>query len=96
MVGRLMRKVNYSKQYERDEARKKKIAQTIWENPFMSGISHLTRKELELCIEALTEKLSAVLDEGFYEKDIKCIIFDEKCNLIECLDTDFFKRSDNE
>lgn len=76
---------------------RKKIAQQIFDNPFLTGVMMLDRKELFDLLMLLLERLdySENVSEYFMvedERDIKDKIFDQKCLLIELLDEDFFKK----
>lgn len=75
---------------EEREKFKKKIAKTIWDNPFFSGINKLKKEELKAIVESLINKWSWEND-SLHELDIKDLLFEEKCYLIESLDEEFFK-----
>lgn len=69
----------------------KKLARKIWAIPFASqNLEKLSKKELLILIEAMLIEIS-FKNEDFHELDIKDILFEEKCWLIDCLDSDFFK-----
>ena len=64
----------------------------MWEIPFVSAnLDLLTKKELVTLIESVIIKISDEKEE-WWELDIKDLMFERKCYLIECLDNDFFKR----
>ncbi len=84
--------------YEKIVELRKQSAQIIWDNPFFTGLPKLTRKQLYECIDVLVSKLD---EERYYRnygyesgdmRDAKDIAWDQKCQLIECLDEEFFKR----
>ena len=80
--------------YEEYEKDKKKIAQTIWDSPFHSGLIKLANAQLLTLIDSLVEKLDLIINlknDYYDERDFKDKFFDQKCIMIECLDPDFFK-----
>lgn len=72
-------------------------AQVIWDNAFFTGLPKLTRNQLYECIFVLVEKLdeehyaSKYGYEGGDMRDAKDIAWDQKCQLLECLDEKFFE-----
>ena len=80
---------------EEEEVQKKLIADTIWKNPFLSGIIELNKTQLCVLTNALIEELDFYVnlhgDWNVDERDFKDILFDQKCLMIETLDPDFFK-----
>lgn len=80
------------KEIDIDYEENQRLAQKIWEIPFASqNLQKLTKKELLLLFEEVLTRISFEKEE-WYELDIKDILFEEKCWLIECLDSDFFNR----
>lgn len=74
-----------------DEERKI-LAQKIWEIPFASqNLQKLTKKELLLLFEEALTRISFEKEE-WWELDLKDLLFEQKCWLIECLDSEFFNR----
>lgn len=69
----------------------KKLAKKIWNIPFASlNLHKLTKKELLILIESI------LLDKCFKTEewnglDIKAVLFEQKCYLIECLANKFFE-----
>lgn len=75
-----------------NDKERQRLAQKIWEIPFASqNLQELTKKELLLLFEEVTTRISNEKSE-WYELDIKDLLFEQKCWLIECLDSDFFNR----
>lgn len=72
--------------------KEKELAQKLWEIPFASSnLDRLTKEELLLLNEVILERISFEKEE--WEKlDIKDLLFEQKCWLIECLDDEFFNR----
>lgn len=81
---------------EEAQKEKKKIAQTIWDNMFCSGVNKLTKKQLILLVDALVERLDFHInlheDWNCDERDFKDLFFDQKCIMIDCIDDKFFER----
>lgn len=81
--------------FEEEEVQKKIIADILWKNPFLSGITELNKTQLCVLTDALIEKLDFYVnlngDWNVDERDFKDILFDQKCLMIETLDPDFFK-----
>lgn len=77
--------------YEEEETNRK-LAQKIWEIPFASqNLQKLTKKELLLLFEEALTRISFEKEE-WNKLDLKDLLFEQKCWLIECLDNNFFKR----
>lgn len=75
-----------------EEKEKKAIAKKIWDTPFASSnLQVLKKSELIILIESILNRIAWENIE-WCELDIKDILFEEKCWLIECLDNNFFKR----
>lgn len=69
------------------------LAQKLWDIPFVrQNLQKLTKKELLLLLEVVLTRISYENSE-WWELDIKDILFEQKCWLIECLDSDFFKQN---
>lgn len=80
------------KDIDLNDVERQRLAQKIWEIPFASqNLQKLTKKELLLLFEEVLTQISFEKEE-WRELDIKDILFEEKCWLIECLDSDFFNR----
>lgn len=78
---------------ELEEKEKKEIANKIWDTPFASvNLQVLKKSQLVILIESILFRIFYENPE-YYELDIKDILFEEKCWLIETLDPDFFERS---
>ncbi len=89
--------------YEKSINKRKKMAQIIWNNVFMTGLTKFNKNELLDIIQALVLKLDVY--ENIYRckeeiedlympedyRDFKDIAFDYKCILVETLDENFFK-----
>lgn len=86
--------------YEEEEEEKKVIAKIIYNSPFLSGIQKLTKTQLVILVNELTERLDAKinLDDDFEmdERDFKDIAWDRKCLIIKTLNPDFFKEVEDE
>lgn len=75
-----------------NDKERQRLAQKIWGIPFASqNLQELTKKELLLLFEEVITRISNEKSE-WYELDIKDLLFEQKCWLIECLDSDFFNR----
>lgn len=75
-----------------EEETNRKLAQKIWEIPFASqNLQKLTKKELLLLFEEALTRISFEKEE-WNKLDLKDLLFEQKCWLIECLDNNFFKR----
>lgn len=75
-----------------NNAEQKRLARKIWDIPFASSNLHkLTKKELLMLIEEVLIRISFE-NPAWHELDIKDILFEQKCWLVECLDNDFFNR----
>lgn len=82
--------------YEEELERRKELANLIWDNPFMSGLTKFKKSDLLILIRLLTDRLSSKLCDFYDELDWKDSAFEFKCNIIETLDENFFKRQNNE
>lgn len=83
----------WEKEYIKEEKIKHKIAKKIWDIPFfVSNAEQLTKKELLILLDAILYKIGCDYEPSWFEMDIKDILFDQKCWLIEALDKDFFNR----
>lgn len=72
------------------EEKKKELARKIWDMPFASSNLHkLTKVELLTLIDAILIDIS--YKDGWNELDIKDLLFEQKCWLIELLDSRFFE-----
>ena len=78
-------------EYEKEQQIKNKLAEKIWDNPFHSGLSKFTKKELLLLINEIENRIGWEYEENWHELDIKDLVFEEKCWLIETLNPNFFK-----
>ena len=77
--------------YEEKLERRKELAKTIWDNPFMCGLAKFKKSDLLILVDLLAERLSSSICDYYYELDLKDIAFMCKCNIIETLQEDFFK-----
>ena len=69
------------------------IAKKIWETPFASSnLQVLKKSQLLILIRDILNRIGWEYEELWTKLDIKDLLFEEKCWLIECLDSDFFKR----
>ena len=66
----------------------------IWKETFFNDIIKFKKSDLLILIEDLSLRLSTILDKNYSEYDFKDCLFDQKCNLIETLDPDFFHKKD--
>lgn len=77
---------------ELEEKEKKEIANKIWDTPFASrNLQVLKKSQLAILIDSILDRISYENPE-WDELDVKDILFEEKCWLIETLDPDFFER----
>ena len=82
------------KYFERQLKYEKQLALKIWDTPFaVSCLKDFSKKELVTMLNSLLDFYS---DEKLFECDAKDILFSQKCDLIESLDPEFFKRDDKE
>lgn len=80
-------------EFEREQKAKHDLAQKIWDIPFASAnLRELTKKELLMLIEGMLNKIGIDYKDEWFEDDIKDVLFDHKCWLIEALDPHFFDR----
>ena len=81
---------------EQEEKDKEIIIKTLWNNPFLSGLEKLTKHQLIILVECCAEKLDLLENLGGYssydERDAKDFYWDQKCVLIESVDSEFFSR----
>ena len=90
--------------YEKSINKCKKMAQIIWDNPFLNGLVELDKNQLihiiKLLVNRISEYKNLLQDENEFEayseeyKDLKYFIFDCKRTLIEILDKDFFENKE--
>lgn len=85
----VMDKIN--KETEKQFARRKEIAKIIWDNYFDFGLLKLKKSDLIDIIGVLQKAYDGQLNDPNYDdRKIKDVLFDQKCELIELLDNDFF------
>ena len=77
--------------YEEKLERRKELAKTIWDNPFMCGLAKFNKNDLLILVDLLAERLSSSICEYYYELDLKDSAFMYKCNIIETLQEDLFE-----
>lgn len=77
--------------YEEELERRRELAKTIWDNPFMCGLAKFNKSDLLILVNLLAERLSNNMCDCYYELDLKDSAFMRKCNIIETLQEDFFK-----
>lgn len=69
-----------------------KIAKKIWDTPFASSnLQVLNKSQLLILIREILNRVGWEYESIWHELDIKDLLFEEKCWLIETLDPDFFK-----
>lgn len=78
--------------YDKLVKQRKKIAKIIFDNPFMTGLPKLKRKDLYEIIFVLADAYTEKINEMFFELDAKDIAFDTKCNICHLLDEEFFNK----
>lgn len=77
-----------------EEKEKKEIANKIWDTSFASrNLQVLKKSQLVILIDSILDRISYENPE-WDELDVKDILFEEKCWLIETLDPDFFERKE--
>ena len=83
---------------QQEEENKKVIVKTLWDNPFLSGLEKLTKDQLLLLVACCAEELDELKNLGGYdchdERDAKDLYWDQKCVLIECVDSEFFNKKE--
>lgn len=80
-----------------EEKEKQEIAKKLWNTPFASTNLHLLKKsELLILVREILNRIGWEYETQWRELDIKDILFEEKCWLIEMLDPDFFKKDIND
>lgn len=83
-------------EFEQEQKARHDLAQKILDIPFASANLHkLTKKELLMLIEGMLEKIGIDYKDEWFEMDIKDILFDQKCWLIEALDPHFFDKKED-
>lgn len=72
------------------------IAKKIWSIPFASRNLHkLKKSELLILVQAILNRIDWEYEEQWTNLDIKDLLFEEKCWLIETLYPNFFKRKED-
>lgn len=77
--------------YEEELKRRKELAKTIWDNPFVCGLTKFNKSDLLILVDLLAERLSNSICAYYSKLDLKDSAFMYKCNIIETLQEDFFK-----
>lgn len=73
------------------------LAQKIWDIPFASTNLHkLKKKELLILIDEMLYKIATDYEGDWFEEDVKDVLFNQKCWLIEALDPHFFDNTTKE
>ena len=85
---------NWEIEYQKKQELKNKLAKKIWDNPFHSGLQKFTKKELLILIDEILDR-KFYEDPDEYDWDIKDIIWDQKCWMIETLNPKFFDQNLN-
>lgn len=86
---------NWEIEFEQREKAKHDLAKKIWDIPFATANLHkLTKNELLILIEGMLERIGIDYKKDWFEIDIKDIMFDQKCWLIEALDPHFFDKEE--
>lgn len=83
---------DYEIEYEKEQQKKRELAQKIWNNPFLSGLEKFTKKDLMLLIDSIRLRIAWEYEDSWTELDIKDVFFESKCWLIETLDEEFFNK----
>ena len=74
-----------------NEVDEKDLAKKIFDIPFVvSNLNLLKKKEILTLFESVNSRLMFENPE-WHELDLKDVLFEQKCWLVECLDKDFFK-----
>lgn len=80
-----------------EEKEKQEIAKKLWNTPFVStNLQLLKKSELLILVREILNRIGWEYETQWHELDIKDILFEEKCWLIETLDPDFFKKDIND
>lgn len=75
------------------EKEEKAIAKKLWKTPFASrNLQVLKKSELLILIGEILNRIGWEYENQWHELDIKDVLFEEKCWLIEMLDPEFFKK----
>ena len=87
-----------AKLVEQEEKDKELIVRTLWKNPFLSGLGKLNKRQLIVLVECCAEKLDILENLGGDvnndERDAKDLFWDQKCVLMECVDSNFFNKKE--
>lgn len=80
-------------EFEKEQEEKHKLATKIWDIPFaVANLHKLTKKELLMLIQEMLERIRVDYKQDWFEYDIKDIMFEQKCWIIEALDPNFFTK----
>lgn len=73
------------------EKEEKAIAKKLWDTPFAScNLQVLKKSQLLILIEKILNRIAFEYCQKWCEMDIKDVLFDQKCWLIEAVRPEFF------
>lgn len=71
---------------------KQLIAQKIWDTPFASSNLHVLKKsQLVTLVREILNRIGWEYETQWHQMDIKDLLLEEKCWLIETLNPNFFE-----
>ena len=80
-------------EFEENEKSKHLLAEKIWDIPFaVNNLNKLTKKELLVLIDCMLDRIACDYEDDWFEMDWKDILFDQKCWLIESIESKFFSK----
>ena len=82
-------------EFEEMKKEKHSLAKKIWDIPFaVNNLNKLTKKELLVLIDCMLDRIACDYKDDWFEMDWKVILFDQKCWLIESIDSKFFSKKE--
>ena len=82
-------------EFEENEKSKHLLAKKIWGIPLaVNNLNKLTKKELLNLIDSMLDRIACDYMHHWFEMDWKDILFDQKCWLIESIDSEFFSKKE--
>ena len=77
-----------------EDKEKNAIAEKIWNTPFASSnLQVLKKSQLLILIREILNRIGWEYESQWHDLDIKDLLFEEKCWLIETLDPKFFEKN---